>query len=270
MLSSSPTFPSRPRACARGPIAVLAAALVFFVTLVAHAAVPIPKFDQRCKDLAHILTEEQRLDLDRRLVAYEQASGHQIAILVIKSLEGEVIEDFSVRVAKAWKLGGEEKDDGILIVASIAERRVRIEIGKGLEGDLTDLEASLIIREQMRPFTLQERWHEGFQSGLGAIEKKLSGKEYGPVPERPRGHARRGTDYQGYFFTAIFLIVFVVVILRALRGGGRGGGGGGPPIIFFGGGGFGGGGWGGGGGGGYGPPTGGGGDFGGGGASDDV
>jgi len=260
----------RPRARARGFLPIVAAFVVFFVSLFARADVPIPKFDQRCKDLAKIMTEDERLDLDRRLVAYEQATGNQIAILVIKSLDGEPIEDFAFRVAKEWKLGGEEKDNGILITAAIKERRVRIEIGKGLEGDLTDLEASLIIRDQMRPFTKQERWHDGFQAALGAIEKKLSGKVYGPTPEMPRetGRRARGVDVQGYVFTAIFLIIFVLVVLRALRGGGGGGGSGGPPFIFFGGG----GGWGGGGGGGggYDGPSGGGGDFGGGGASGDV
>lgn len=232
----------------------------------AFADVAIPKFDQRCKDLAGVLTPDEREELDRRLVAYEEASGHQIAILTVKSLEGEPIEDFSFRVAKAWKLGQQGKDDGILLTLALAERKMRIEIGKGLEGDLTDLEASLIIRDVMRPFTKQDRWHEAFQAGLGAIEKKLSGKVYGPVPERPR-EVRRGVDVQGWGLAILFVIVFVIVMIRAARGGGRGGGGGGPPFIFFGGG----GGWGGGGGGGgYGPPSGGGGDFGGGGASDDV
>lgn len=242
--------------------------LIGLVTL-ARAEVPIPKFDQRCKDLAGVLSEDERLDLDRRLVAYEKATGNQIAILIIKSLEGEPLEDFSFRVAKAWKLGGEEKDNGVLITTAIKERRVRIEVGKGLEGDLTDLESSLIIRDKMRPFTQKERWHDGLASALAAIETKLSGKAYGPTPEMPRTSRARGNDVQGYFFTGIFLLVVVFIVLRAIRGGGRGGGG--PPIIFFGGGGdWGGGGGGGGdwgGGGGGGGFTGGGGSFGGGGAS---
>lgn len=253
--------------------AVLALFALLFAANVARADIPIPAFDQRCKDLAHVMSEEERLDLDRRLVAYEQATGNHIAILVVPALDGEPIEDFTYRVAKSWGLGNKEKDNGILIAAAIAERRVRIEIGKGLTGDLTDLESSLIIRDKMRPFTKQEKWHDAFASALGAIEMKLSGKVYGPVPERPReGRVQRGSDYQGYFFTAIFLFIVVMIVVRAIRGGGRGGGGGGPPIIFFGGGGFGGGGgWGGGGGGGgYDGPSGGGGDFGGGGSSGDV
>jgi len=251
------------------PLTIVLSVLAgLFLPTFALADVPIPKFDQRCKDVAGVLTPDEREELDRRLVAYEQASGHQIAIVTIKSLDGEPIEDFSFRVAKAWKLGHEGKDDGILLVLARAERRVRIEIGKGLEGDLTDLEASLIIREKMRPFTKDDRWREALQAALGAIEQKLSGKVYGPVPERPKTTASRGTDVQGWGLAIIFVLVFVIVVWRASRGGGRGGGGG-PPFIFFGGG----GGWGGGGGGGgggYGPPSGGGGDFGGGGASDDV
>ncbi|MBI2396142.1 MAG: TPM domain-containing protein [Deltaproteobacteria bacterium] len=217
-------------------VTLVVALVVGLFPALARAELAVPKFDQRCKDLAGVLTPDDREELDRRLVAYEQASGHQIAILTVKSLQGEALEDFSFRVAKAWKLGQHGKDDGILITAALAERRVRIEVGKGLEGELTDLESSLIIREKMRPFTKQERWHEAFQAALGAIETKLSGKVYGPVPERPVDTAaRRSTDVQGWVFTILFIGVIIFVILRAR--GGRGGGGGGPPFIFFGGGG---------------------------------
>lgn len=250
-------------------LAILVALIAgVFLPVRAWATVPVPPFDQRCKDLAGVLEPDEREELDRRLVAYEEASGHQLAILTVKGLDGEPIEDFAYRVAKAWKLGQKGKDDGVLIVFARAERRMRIEIGKGLEGDLTDLEASLIIREKVRPFTKDDRFHEAFQAALGAIEKKLSGKVYGPVPERPREVRSRGVDVQGWILTVVFLGIVILVVWRAAGGGGRGGGG---PFIFFGGGGFGGGGFGGGGGGGgYGPPSGGGGDFGGGGASDDV
>lgn len=261
-------------------LAVLAAIVVGLSVLVApslartaRADVAVPKLDARCKDLAQVLSPEERDDLERRMVAYEEATGQQIAILTIPTLEGEAIEDFSYRVAKAWRLGREGKDDGVLITLARKERRVRIEVGKGLEGDLTDLEASLIIRETMKPFTKQERWHDAFAAALAAIETKLSGKAYGPVPKAPSSK-RAGDDAVGIFFTALLLGAVFLVILRAIRGGRGGGGrGGGPPIIFFGGwpgGGHGGGGGYGGGGGGWGPPSGGGGDFGGGGASDDV
>ena len=239
----------------------------------ALAADPVPAFESWVTDVARVLTEAERQDLEVRLDAYAKATeGHQIAVVIVPTLDNEPIEDFSYRVAQAWQVGKKGKDDGILIALAISERRFRIEVGKGLEGDLTDLESDDIIRNEVRPHTenKQNHWHDGIAAAIGAIELKLSGRIYGPAPpERPRRiEPTQHEDSKGSVLSVLLLLVFAFIILRALRGGGRGGG---PPLIFFGGGGFGGG-WGGGGGGGGGGgfSGGGGGSFGGGGASGDV
>ncbi|MGZ3423718.1 MAG: TPM domain-containing protein [Polyangiales bacterium] len=254
----------------------MAAALLFFVvSLLAGSAFAreIPKFEFRVVDEAGVLSSEERDELERRLLAYEKATGHQIAVLTVKDLGDENLEDFSFRVAKKWKLGQEGKDDGILItlVRNEAMRRARIEVGKGLEGDLTDLESNIILREKMRPFTQKGQFYDGLWAAVAAIEQKLSGKVYGPDPA-PVPHTRRGNDVVGTVFAIALIALVIYLFVMSRRGGGGGGGG---PFIFFGGGGFGGGGGyggggGGGGGGGWEPPSGGGGDFGGGGSSDDV
>jgi uncharacterized protein len=231
----------------------------------------IPKFEYRVVDEAGLLSIDERDELEKRLLAYEKATGHQIAVLTVKDLGDDDLEDFSYRVARAWKLGQKDKDDGVLVtlVKNEQMRRARIEVGKGLEGDLTDLESDQILVQKMRPFTQQGRYYDGLWSAVAAIELKLSGKVYGPDPAQVPHGARRGNDVIGSFF-AIALIALVIFLFFMSRGGG----GGGPFIWFGGGGGFGGGGFGGGGfgggGGGWSGPSGGGGDFGGGGASDDV
>ena len=261
---------------ARAPLArsFLAFSLALFAWLSprwARAEDPVPSFESYVTDLAQKLTPEERADLELRLKAYDEAKdGHQIAVVIVRTLDNEPIEDFSYRVAQAWKIGKKGQDDGILITVALAERRFRIEVGRGLEGDLTDLEASDIIQNKVRPFTKAERWHDGIAAAIGEIELKLSGRIYGPAPPDPPrvSPGAQHDDSSGSFLSLLLVVIFVFLLLRAFRGGGRGGG---PPLIFFGGGGFGGG-WGGGGGGGGGGgfSGGGGGGFGGGGASGDV
>ncbi|MEO7092187.1 MAG: TPM domain-containing protein, partial [Polyangiales bacterium] len=233
----------------RSPFVALTSLLLLVWLLLvprqARADEPVPAFESYVTDLAHKLTQEERDDLELRLKAYDEApDGHQIAVIIVHTLDNEPIEDFSYRVAQAWKLGKKGKDDGILISIALVERRFRIEVGKGLEGDLTDLESSDIIRDKVRPFTKAERWHDGIAAAIAEIELKVSGRVYGPrAPAPPRVTTDPQREGSGGSFLSVLLILIVVfLLLRAFRGGGRGGG---PPIIF-GGGGFGGG-WGGGG-----------------------
>src|SRR5437899_3140972 len=113
-------------------IALLAAMLIGLLARSARAEVPIPPYERYCNDLAGKLTAEERDDLEKRLEAYNKATPNEIAVIIVRSLDGEPIEDFAYRVAKAWKVGAKGKDTGVLIAVSLAERRFRIEVGKGL------------------------------------------------------------------------------------------------------------------------------------------
>jgi len=263
---------TRARSIVTRAFALLAVVLATLLPKLAHAEIAVPAFERYVTDVAGKLTQQERDDLENRLSVYDKETGNQIAVLIVPSLDGEAIEDLAYRTFQKWKLGKKGKDNGVLIVLAMSERRFRIEVGKGLEGDLTDLESSIIIRDKVRPFTKAERWHDGLAAAIAAIEQKLSGKVYGPAPPKAPVEERRAhrNDPMGVFLAIALFVIFFGLILRAFRGGGRGGGGGGP-FIFFGGGGFGGGGGGGGGGfGGGGFGGGGGGESGGGGASDDV
>jgi uncharacterized protein len=224
-------------------------------------------------DRAGILTPAARESLEQSLAAFEAKTGHQIVVHTTPSLEGLPIEDYSMRIAEAWKIGQKGLDNGVILTVAPKERELRIEVGYGLEGVLPDAIASRIIRERITPEFRAGRVDAGIEAGVAAIEAVVEGEQL-PLPQHPDDGFRR---YRTWFRIAWVLFLLLIVFTRTplfwalfglpgvgRRGGGRRGGFRGGP--FLGGGGFGGGGFGGGGfgGGGF---SGGGGGFGGGGAS---
>jgi uncharacterized protein len=241
-------------------------ALSFLFPSVAWAFNPPPLLGGHIVDLTGTL-DASRIDaLNRQMEDVNQGSTVEIAVLVLPSLNGEPIEDVAYTTAKnAWKLGKAGKDNGVLLVISTGDRRVRIEVGKGLEGRLTDLQSNDIIHERIGPELKQGHLFEGVQKGVTAITEAAAG-HYTVVQHDPGRSGAAQTGSSGVFVLILVIVVIVFVISRFRGGGGGGGFGGGG---FYGGGG-GGGGWSGGGGGGGGGFSGGGGDFGGGGSSGDY
>jgi uncharacterized protein len=232
-------------------------------------------------DYANVLTPEARGRLETVLADGERTTGAQVVVAIFPSLDGESLEDFSIRLAEKWRVGRKALDDGAIILVFVEDRKVRIEVGYGLEGAVPDVEAGRIIRDSIAPRFREGRYDAGLEAAARAIYAQVETK----APAERRGPAR-GRD-SGFPFWGVvgffgILAVIAVMLLReaaTTRGitrgyttGGRRGWGV-PPVIFFppfGGGGRrgdGGGGFGGGfGGGGFSP---GGGSFGGGGASGD-
>lgn len=278
------TWPGSRGAWSREGIAArLLAAFALLVAVLfparAAAEIKVPPFEHWCTDLAGLLTDAERADLEARLRAYDKATGNTIAVVIVPSLDGEAEEDVAYRFGKTWKLGQKGKDNGVVVLLAHQERRVRIEVGKGLEGDLTDLEANDIVTQRIAPITKgrQDRWHAGLVASVNALETKLSGRVYAADGTATRADPRREGHKKDTVGSIASLVLFGIVgflILRAISKRGGGGGGGGGFWIGGGGGGWssGGGDWGGGGGGGGGwdGPSGGGGDFGGGGSGGDV
>lgn len=249
-------------------------------------AVEVPPLQGRVNDHAGILSPAVEESLTRKLAAYEQATGHQLAVLTIATLAGDPIEDFSIRVVEAWKLGKKGVDDGILLLVASNDRKMRIEVGYGLEGDFPDAAAGRVVRDVMAPHFRRGDFESGITAGVNAVlsatgaealagQDKASGKrgawhaddETG-VSNQKRAPPSGILGWAGYLLSLLFkfaffgifvLIILFLLVTNLLTGGFRGG--------FFGGG-FGGGG-GGGGGGGFDGFSGGGGGFGGGGASGD-
>jgi uncharacterized protein len=226
-------------------------------------------------DYAGALTPEGRARLERVLADGERATGAQVVVAVFPSLEGESLEDFSIRLAEKWRVGRKALDDGAIIVVFVADRKVRIEVGYGLEGAVPDIEAGRIIRESIAPRFREGRYDAGLEAAARAIYAQVETK----APAERRGTARdRGSSFPFWGVVGFFGILAVIAVMlmreaattrgitRGYTAGGHRGWGT-PPVVFFPP--FGGGRRGGGGGGGFGGFSPGGGGFGGGGASGD-
>lgn len=136
---------------------------------VAALNVPPKPTDIPIVDQANVLSPEQEQVLAAKIAQERNTTGNQIGILVIKSLEGDALEDYSIRVARDWGIGTKEKNNGVLLLVAIDDRRLRIEVGYGLEGALTDLRSGQIIRDRITPEFRNGKYYEGVSSGIDGI-----------------------------------------------------------------------------------------------------
>ncbi|MGH7233688.1 MAG: TPM domain-containing protein, partial [Nitrospiraceae bacterium] len=132
-------------------------------------ALDVPQLTGRIVDRAELLSPDAEASLSADLAAYEQRTGNQIAVLTLSSLDGESLEEYSHRVATAWKLGQKGQDNGVLLLVVPRERRLRIEVGYGLEGALTDAASSRIIRNVIVPYFRTGDFTGGITAGLKAV-----------------------------------------------------------------------------------------------------
>lgn len=138
---------------------------------------PVPElWGLHVHDEAHILSQQTVDNLERQLRAYEDSTSNQVAILIISSLSGEVLEDYSLRVAEKWKIGNKKKDNGILLLIAVDDHKMRIEAGEGLEGVLPDVICNRIIRNEIAPNFRKDDYDAGVQTGINAILKAVGGE----------------------------------------------------------------------------------------------
>lgn len=147
-------------------------------------AVDVPFLTGRVTDNAQILSDETRQSITERLKAHEDKTTNQIAVLTIKTLDGVGIEEYAVAVFNEWKLGQKGKDNGILVVVAPNDRRMRIEVGYGLEGTMPDGVAGSIIRNVMTPHFKNNDYNKGIDEGVNALIRVLEG---GQPPEEVIG-----------------------------------------------------------------------------------
>lgn len=275
-----PVSRTRPGA---GRLAALLGLLLCFLLAAlpaSSAELTFPELSGRVVDGANILDAQARQQIEEKLSAFEAKTSDQVVVATLPSLQGTTIEDYGNRLFRHWKLGTKKNDNGVLLLVAPNERKVRIEVGYGLEGALTDALSKIIISTAIAPRFKQGDFAGGINAGVDAILSILEGdaKEW-----QRQGEVRDQSDDDDgeELWQALAYIVVMLVIFWILSRRGRGGGPPGPPgahrrtngnwgpIVLppMGGGGFGGGGsWGGDGGGGF---SGGGGSSGGGGASGD-
>ncbi|MGQ0577294.1 MAG: TPM domain-containing protein [Betaproteobacteria bacterium] len=157
-------------------IACALLALCWLAAPVAAQEPAIPYLSGRVVDQAGILSKQARDRLSAMLQAHERATGNQIVVLSIPTLGGDSVEDFAVRAFEEWKLGSRDKDNGVLILVVPQDRRMRIEVGYGLEGTIADATASRIIRDLMTPRFREGNYDVGIEAGVTAVIQILEGR----------------------------------------------------------------------------------------------
>ena len=202
----------------------------------AQAEVPVPALQARVTDLTATLSADQRAALEQRLMRFEQRRGSQIAILMLPTTQPEPIEAYSIRVAEAWKIGRGRPsgsagavaiDDGVLVVVALSDRRMRIEVGYGLEGAIPDAVAKRIVSDLMAPKFRDRDFAGGLNAALDALIARIEGESL-PVPGAPgqnknaaggsRPDASAGTDLMSNLLPLVLAGLFVGLVASQLFG----------------------------------------------------
>lgn len=193
----------------------LAAGLLLFSAVVFAAdEVAIPPLQQHVTDLTQTLSANEQAALESKLAQFEQQKGSQIAILLIPTTQPEAIEQYAIRVAEAWKLGRKGVDDGILILVAKEDRKMRIEVGYGLEGIVPDSIANQVILDAMKPRFKQDDFYGGLDVATDQLIARINGE---PLPEPPQTQASQG-DWGDLLPMLLFGGLLVGGVLRAIFG----------------------------------------------------
>ncbi|HEU4708440.1 MAG TPA: YgcG family protein [Methylophilaceae bacterium] len=177
------------------------------------AEAPIPPLSQRVTDLTGTLSQEQQAALESRLAQFEQQKGSQIAILIVPTTQPEAIEQYSIRVVDQWRLGRKGVDDGILILVAKNDRKVRIEVGYGLEGVIPDAIANRIVEETLVPHFRQGDFYGGLNQAVAQLIGLITGE---PLPEPHRQQI--SSQWEDMLPLLLFGGLIVGAILRAVLG----------------------------------------------------
>ena len=197
----------------------LLAALLLPLCVSAWAAdsglVAVPALTAHVTDLTQTLSSEQRAALEQKLVAFEAKKGSQIAVLIVPTTQPEEIEQYSIRVADAWKLGRAKVDDGALLVVAKNDRRMRIEVGRGLEGALPDAISKRIISETITPHFRDGDLAGGIDAGVDQMIGVINGEPLPPVDETAQGSA---DNRLGILMVPFFILWGIGHLLKRMFG----------------------------------------------------
>jgi uncharacterized protein len=175
---------------------------------------PVPPLQARVTDLTGTLTAAQQAQFESELAAFQARKGAQVAVLIVATTQPEQIEQYSIRVVEAWKLGREKPDDGVLLLVAKEDRTVRIEVGRGLEGAVTDLVSKRIIDEAIVPMFRQGDYAGGIRAGLDRLTGVIEGE---PLPEPDQGWSGK-TPISDVLPFLVAVVLVGSTVLRALFG----------------------------------------------------
>ncbi|MDR6342228.1 uncharacterized protein HNQ91_005305 [Filimonas zeae] len=202
------------------------------INALAQNVLPKPNPPRLVVDNANVLSPEQRDILEQQLVALDDSTSNQICIVTIPTLDDYPIEDYAVSLFRSWGIGNKKTNNGVLILVAARDRKMRIEVGYGLEGAIPDITTASIIDNDMKPSFKNGNFYQGLSKAVNSLSKAAAG-EYKVAREKKNNRDGGGG---GGGFIGLIVIIIIIVLLSGGGGGGRGGrrGGGLWPLLFLG------------------------------------
>jgi uncharacterized protein len=190
--------------------------LILFIPCLVYA-LDVPALHGHVNDYAGILSPETVQKIETELADFEKSDSTQIVVLTIPTLEGENIEDYAIKVAEVWKIGQKGKDNGVILLIAKQERKLRVEVGRGLEGKLTDLMSGRIIRNEIAPYLRAGDFNGGIENGVSAIIAVVKGEYEAATPSQQNG---KRSAHPIVTFLIFFLVacIFLGAVSRILGG----------------------------------------------------
>ncbi len=183
-------------------------------------ALEVPALNERVTDNANLISSSTESSINQYLTAVEEKTGAQIAVLTVKSLQGTTIEDYSIQVADSWKLGQAGSDNGVLLLIALSEKKIRIEVGYGLEGTLTDMKSGYIIRSIIQPAFKAGNFDAGIANAVEAIGGIIAGTVQISDSQVRSSQPSRSSSGGAFNFIAFFVILAISAAFRRRRRGG--------------------------------------------------
>ena len=186
---------------------VILLSYLLFLSSAIFADLQVPKLTGRVVDNAHLLSSNDETKITNAIKKFENGTGGQMAVLTIPSLNGEVLEEFSIKVADKWKIGYKGKDNGLILLIAKKERKIRLEVSSDWEGVINDARAGDIIRG-MKSYFKSKQFKDGILFAISKAHKYITGKKLGISVTHPRKNFKE--SLKGYF---LFIIIIIFVIM---------------------------------------------------------
>ena len=187
-------------------------------TLVGYAQEFPAKSTSLVNDYTNTLSSEQIRQLEQKLVAFDDSTSNQVAIVILKSVGDYDINEYALELGRKWGIGGGTKNNGVILLIALGDRKMSIQTGYGLEGALPDIYTKRIIENDIKPFFKSGDYYSGIEAGTNSIISLIKGEYKNDAPKAKRSKGNAG-------FIVIIIIIIIAVLIR------KGGGGGGNQVI---------------------------------------
>jgi uncharacterized protein len=198
---------------------------LFFCLLItkigAQKSLPKPNPMRLVNDYAKLLDSYDADKLEKKLIAFDDSTSNQIVVVTVPSLNGEIIEEVAVKTFREWGIGNKKTNNGVLLLIALADKKIRIEVGYGLEGAIPDVVANDIINNDIKPAFKQSNYVEGINKAVDNLSKAAAGEYKIKNDKRGKGNTSSG----GSILLFIIILIVVIVIVGRGSGGGKGRGG---------------------------------------------